>query len=71
MGCGGRVASPLVHDKGYYHSYTEGADAPKAGQRWHRAQRGAVVPAVQREGPEPRPDAVPHFRPKTLYVVKL
>ena len=20
MGCGGRVASPLVHDKGYYHS---------------------------------------------------
>ena len=34
-GVRGQVASPLAHDKGYYHSYTEGADAPSPPRSKH------------------------------------
>ena len=35
-GARGRVASPLAHDKGYYHSYTEGADAESRSFEWNK-----------------------------------
>ena len=47
VGRGGRVASPLVHDKGYYHSYC-GANAEREpfGHTSHLSRgRGALSPA--------------------------
>ena len=52
MGCGGRVASPLVHDKGYYHSYC-GANAPKGTFR-PAAAEGRCHPQGRSAAKEPR-----------------
>ena len=68
-GARGRVASPLAHDKGYYHSYTEGA--ARAGIEEMELDGGAFMGDsvvdmndIARAGPRP-PDRVavkPSFR---------
>ena len=59
VGCGGRVASPLAHDKGYYHSYTEGANAPKGTFRPYQLSEPQPRGAVTRRAVAQRKEVFP------------